>query len=198
MSNAIERTEFANVSPGVVGVTLIDDEGRRKGGVVKPGETIWLSREECIATANAPRRDEDNPFAKGWLERRTVPADVENRRTFGWEGETTAASPGPSADASEKLDQGNTPVAPPREEKPAIPDEVGAPPLPVGDPATGVRSPGEEVGTPDVVPSGKRPAATRGQTVQSKNPAARPAPKPGAAASVVVGQGGPRLVEQDA
>lgn len=199
MSNTADiRTEFENVSDGVVGAVVLDEHGRSKGIPVKPGEFVWLSEREEILTANAPKRDADNPFTNGSLSVKTRSTEVLNRRPIGsrdvvGDAVTPVASPEPE---EPMLDEGNEPQPPPREERPAI-EEVGAPPLPEGDPAHGVRAPGEEVGTPEVVASGKRPAPGRGKTVRSDNPAAKPAPKEGAAQAVIVGQGGPQLVETE-
>lgn len=197
-TTATIRTEFKNVSGGVQGVVVIDDSGKSKGIPVKPGDTVWLSEQEEILTANAPKRDADNPFANGALVVQTRASEVLNRRPIG-SREVVGEAVTPVEDSGEPkaeepvLDQGNDPQPPPREERPAT-EEVGAPPLPEGDPAHGIRPPGEEVGTPEVVASGKRPPQGRGKTVRSDNPAAKPAAKEGPV-SVVVGQGGAQYVE---
>lgn len=206
-ATAEQRTEFENVSEGVIGVVVLNDDNKPHGTAVKPGETIWLSEREEILTANAPRRDEDNPFAKGWLVPRTRPHEVLNRRPIGSrsvmvddeqaEDDTSGLPP------REDLDQGNDPVAPPKEEKPPVPDEVAAPPLPEGDPERGVRQPGEEVGTPQAIAKASAqerrpaPAKPRGQTVVSTPPGGeREAAKPGTPAAAVVGPQGTRLAPQ--
>lgn len=60
----IEKQAFRNDSPGWIGVTVIGPEGRPKGKGVEPGAIEWLSEQEQILTANAPRRAEDNPFVE--------------------------------------------------------------------------------------------------------------------------------------
>lgn len=201
MSTAAIRTEFKNVSAGVIGAVVFDSKGERRGIPVKPGDTVWLTEPEEIATANAPRKDSDNPFAQGWLVVETRASEVINRRPIGSREQVgptaVAGSEEPAAGSGDTdLDKGNEPVPPPTEVRPAT-EEVGAPPLPEGDPAHGVRPPGEEVGTPQVVASGARPPAPpRGTTVQSRNAAAKEAPEPGVAKAVVVGQGGPQYVEE--
>lgn len=192
-TTADTRTEFENVSDGVIGVQVADGNGRMTGIPVRPGESVWLSEAEEIATANAPRRPEDNPFAKGWLQVRTRAGDVINRRPIGsrMDAETAVApapEPTPAPQDEREL---------PRVEREGAPTETGAPPLPEGDPALGARSPGEEVATPQAVPSGKRaPAKPRGQTVRTAPVVEREAaPSEGAAAAVTVGQGGARYVE---
>lgn len=196
-TTADERTEFENVSEGVIGVVVLNADNKPHGVAVKPGDTVWLSEREEILTANAPRRDADNPFALGWLIPKTRPHEVLNRRPIGSRsnviGEVTA--PGPD------LDKGNHPVEPPREERPPAPEdeETAAPPLPEGDPERGVRPPGEEVGTPEAVAKAstsarKAPAKTRGQTVQSTPPGGeQEGPEPGTPVSATQTPGGTRL-----
>jgi hypothetical protein len=58
----VEKQQFRNESGGFIGVVKIDAKGEEKGDAVEPGETVWLTLAEQIATANAPRRPEDNPF----------------------------------------------------------------------------------------------------------------------------------------
>lgn len=183
------RSEWKNVSEGVVGVVVYDDRNQRGGIGVKPGDSVWLTEQERIATANAPRREENNPFANGALVLATRAADVRNRRPFG-DAETPPVNGTPSV--PEEDEEGI------REERPATEEEVGAPPLPEGDPERGSRPPGEEVGTPEVVGRAgtqKRSPKGRGRTVRSDNPAAKPAPKPGTPIGVVAGARGPEYAE---
>jgi hypothetical protein len=183
------RSEWKNISQGIVGVVVHDDRGQRGGIGVKPGDTVWLTEAERIATANAPRLPQNNPFANGTLVLVTRASEIKNRRPFG-----------DDAQAYEEPDE--TPQEPEegiREERPAT-EEVGAPPLPEGDPERGSRPPGEEIGNPQVVARAgtqKRTAPKgRGKTVRSDNPAAKPALKPGTPVGVVVGQGGSHYEEE--
>jgi hypothetical protein len=192
-TTAETRTEFENVSDGVIGAMVADGNGRMTGIPVRPGDTVWLTEAEEIATANASRKAEDNPFEKGWLRVKTLAADVINRRPIGsrMDGATAVAPAPPTVPApSDEREL-------PRVEREGQSDETGAPPLPEGDPALGARSPGEEVATPQAVPSGKRPAKQRGQTVKTTPPGGErdAGPKQGAATAVTVGQGGARYVE---
>lgn len=57
-----EKQEFKNTTQGVVGAVRIDRKGDEIGVPVQPGESVFLSQEEQIATANAPRSKADNPF----------------------------------------------------------------------------------------------------------------------------------------
>jgi hypothetical protein len=190
------RTEFKNASDGVQGAVVMDDTGKPKGVAVRPGDSIWLTETEEILTANAPRRDEDNPFANGSFTLLTRATEVSNRRPIGSReaGEAPTSveeSPDDGKEMSQDWDTGNEPQALPRVERQAT-EEVGAPPLPEGDPALGARTPGEEVGQPEVVASGRR---GRGKTVRTDNPAAGPPVKEGVQHAVVVGQGGMQYKE---
>jgi hypothetical protein len=144
------RDEFVNTTSGWVGAVQIGPHGQQKGIAVEPGGSVWLTEDEQILTANAPRRDEDNPFLPRQarendepgarmvdlppiLELRTRGMEVKNRRPFG-------------ADAVQDVPR---PVEAPLEE------DTGAAPLPEGEPAEGERAAGEEVATPDVVPEGR-------------------------------------------
>jgi len=164
----MERAEFRNDSPGIAGAIAIED-GKRRGISVKPNESVWLSEEEQIATANAPRKDEDNPFTNGTFTLITDPTQVANRRPI---GHSTLPQPGEASEAAEaaaaqkaadkkakaaqakqaqeaeraakakaQAEQGVTPV---KDQK-----ETGAAAEPQGEAAQGTRPSGEEVGTPD-------------------------------------------------
>jgi hypothetical protein len=191
MNDHRTRSEWKNNSAGVVGVVVYDDRGQRGGIGVKPGESVWLTEEERIATANAPRLAQNNPFANGSLVLATRAADIGNRRPFG-----DADTPPPNGTPSTPDEE---PYEGVREERPATEEEVGAPPLPEGDPERGSRPPGEEVGNPEVVGRAgtqkRTPPKGRGPTVRSDNPAARPAPKSGTPVGVVAGANGPEYAE---
>lgn len=66
---------FKNHSNGVQGYLYYDESGKRCGGALHPGESIWLTERDLKATAEAPRNAENNPLANGNL--RQVP-DEEN------------------------------------------------------------------------------------------------------------------------
>jgi hypothetical protein len=59
---AIDKLEYQNNTSGWIGVVILDHDGKPTGVNVEPGGTIWLSEQEAILTARAPRRAEDNPF----------------------------------------------------------------------------------------------------------------------------------------
>lgn len=167
-----QKTEFKNVSGGIIGVVTIEPGGKIVPLPVQPDATIWLSEEEEIATANAPQRSEDNPFINGQLQKVTDAADIKNRRPI---GSSTQESPEAAKQRQEALEakaqldaeneqqrveeaarleqgqkqaqQGGQPPPPPRQ----APDETAAPPQPQGKAAEGSRAAGEEVGTPEAV-----------------------------------------------
>jgi hypothetical protein len=59
---AIEKKEYQNNTSGWIGVAVLDHDGKPQGVNVEPGGTIWLSEQEAILTARAPKRAEHNPF----------------------------------------------------------------------------------------------------------------------------------------
>lgn len=192
MSNQELRSEFINESSGTVGVVLFDRRGERGGGVVKPGESIWLTEEEEVATANAPKKPSDNPFINGMLRMVTPAEQMVSKRPIG-SRESAAApiEPSKAPKGPEEL------VEPPRVERDAT-EEVGAPPLPEGDPEEGVRQPAEEVGNPQVVKTEnarKKKTPERGVTVQSGPPGGAEEVAPGdTPVGVVVGTRGAEYV----
>lgn len=169
-----QKTEYRNDSAGIIGVITIELGGERTPIPVGPGKTVWLSEEEEIATANAPQRDEDNPFINGHLAKVTDAADILNRRPIG----ANASSP-ESAEQKRKAEEQAAAVkaanerqaaeeqarlkeaqqqatapqpnqAPPRQTR----DETAAPPQSQGSQAKGSRAAGEEVGTPEAAAKG--------------------------------------------
>jgi hypothetical protein len=164
------KTEFQNASPGIIGVVTLEPGGKEVAIPVKPGATVWLSEDEQIATANAPQRDEDNPFVNGQLVKVTDASDIKNRRPIGDNAESPEAAEQKRvaeenaarikaqneqqakeeaarlAEGQKQATQGGK--TPPRQ----APEETGAAPQPQGASAQGSRAAGEEVGTPEAVP----------------------------------------------
>lgn len=60
-----EKAEFRNRTDGFIGVVVINEKGDRHGASVGPGDRVWLSEQEQILTASAPKLDKDNPFVGG-------------------------------------------------------------------------------------------------------------------------------------
>jgi hypothetical protein len=109
MADVGPRDEFVNQSDGFIGVITIDPNGKERAIAVRSGASVWLSEAEQILTANAPRKDEDNPFANGDLKLRTRAADIKNRRPIGAaQDETTEAeeteTPSPNGSSPEVVD----------------------------------------------------------------------------------------------
>lgn len=140
------KDEFVNTSDGWVGATQLKPNGEARGIAVEPGGSVFLSEEEQILTANAPRDDADNPFANGAfvLARRAV--EVAQRRPWG------------AHVAPKEPDE--TPLEP-AEEDTGAEEETGATPAPQEEPPEGERAPGEEVATPEAVTAGPARMATK-------------------------------------
>lgn len=128
MGSAIDKDQFRNPKKHQVGAVIIDAANKAKGVVVPPGGTIWLSEDEQRLTANAPRKDEDNPFVRGHL----VPTNA--NRPIGNERPTRADAPhDPQVEAAPPAEQPPVeppPPAPPVEEQAPVPPEpVPVPPV---------------------------------------------------------------------
>lgn len=80
--SATARSEFENGTEGNIGYIVLDN-GKEKAMSLPPGGTVLLTAQEQILTANAPARDEDNPFTNGSLRLKTPAAEIANRRTIG-------------------------------------------------------------------------------------------------------------------
>lgn len=76
------KSEFRNDSGGHCGVVVIEN-GREKALPLAPGDKVLLTAQEQILTANAPKKDEDNPFKNGTLTLTTPAAEIANRRPIG-------------------------------------------------------------------------------------------------------------------
>lgn len=139
----ILRDEFVNKSGGFIGVTTINARGDRTSLAVAPGDSVWLSEEEQIETANAPRSDADNPLVNGQLELRTRGEEIKNRRPL---------RPDPDAPV--------TPASADPEPEPEVVQETGATPEAAGEPEEGDFAEHEEVATPEAATADK-PARRR-------------------------------------
>lgn len=140
------KDEFRNTTDGWIGAVVLGTHGEHQGIAVEPHGVVWLSEEEQILTANAPRSDEDNPFLPRAFERRDPNTqdvveegirpplelvrrgvEIKNRRPFG-------------AQALEE--EVATPVEPDDDEEQAAEE--------------GSQAPEEEVATPDAAPARRR------------------------------------------
>lgn len=156
-----ERAKFRNTSGGSVGYVKIDARGERKGMLARPGEEIWLTQQEIIETAEAPRNPEDSPFEPG----RTAVIDEETGQQLRnaddepvWE-----AAPPQLLMVEEMREVPTTRTLPntPRlesEETADVPPTSPEPPAP----AEGTRPADEEVGDP----ASEENATTGGRTLK--------------------------------
>lgn len=113
------KDEFVNTTDGWLGAVQLDHQGKALGVSVEPGGSVFLTEQEQVLTANAPRSDEDNPFANGALKLTRRAIEVRNRRPYGGQLEEPEES------------------------------ETGAPPADVDPEAPeGTNAAGEEVATP--------------------------------------------------
>ena len=194
----MEKAEFTNTSAGVCGVTIIEPGGKPKGIAVKPGDTVWLTEEEQILTANAPRKPEDNPFVNGTLTLATEPQDIANRRPIGHtDRQQPEMSPEDQAAADRarqeqeeaKAEQERREAEEAASREQAAQDPANQPPArlphqgsstdpaeergvqvdPVGDPAEGERAVAEEVATPEAEEKAEeKPAKPKPAAVKTK------------------------------
>lgn len=76
MSPQIEKQQFRNNTDGYIGVVALSVKGEPSGIPVEPQGTVWLSEDEQVLTANAPRDPADNPFIPQKLQRRNPETDA--------------------------------------------------------------------------------------------------------------------------
>lgn len=137
------KSLFENTSGGIIGVVQIDGRGEEKGIPLWAGEEVWLSPEEQLATANAPRDAENNPFENGNLTLKVKAADAGTNRPLG-DDQDIDNPPPPAAPAPEEPDVDDL-----REEQAPEPEEPppaeGTPPEPEAPAPEGARAQNEEV-----------------------------------------------------
>ncbi|MDQ1584489.1 MAG: hypothetical protein QOF36_2543 [Microbacteriaceae bacterium] len=137
------KNNTASVDPEqkgfIIGVSVYDQEHKQTRQPLMPGETVWLTEDERILTANAPRLEQDNPFTNGHLlqvneEQRPIGRSIGGSTTT--TGETVAPVEDVEATAAAKAEADAPPADPaPEPEAPAAPeDHTVAPPSgpPVG------------------------------------------------------------------
>jgi hypothetical protein len=137
---AEQKSQFENTSGGTAGAVIIDAEGKPKGISVDAGQTIWLSEREQALTANAPRNDEDNPFADGTFTLKIRASDVPTSRTLGDDQDIESPPAAPEQPEEQVEDI--------REERPPTPEtdlETGAASEPEGAAPEGKRAENEEM-----------------------------------------------------
>lgn len=141
MGEVGEVQRFRNVTDGVIGAVAINEEGKREGIPVKPGETVELSEQEQQLTARAPRSPADNPLVGGGPDGGPALVPVEA-------GDDRPLRPEPAAEPEPEPDLGpSDPEETDQTEAGPKSDETAA--APQGPAAEGSFAPGEQVGTPD-------------------------------------------------
>lgn len=144
----LTKDKFRNATEGQLGVIILDAKGQEKAIALGPGQDVWLSEDEQVLTAQAPRNPDDNPLQNGALELLAEAGEVKSQRPL------------------RPVPDGERPVS----DQAEIPEETGAAPAPAGAPAKGKRPAAEEVGTPDAVGAlGERDP----ETAKMPRPAAR-------------------------
>jgi hypothetical protein len=163
-----EKRKFINPTPGWVGCTVLNEEGKREGFPVEPGGFVWLSEEEERLTAEATRRPEDNPFVREWdlvVGHDAAGDEITEKRQGMLVLSDEPARPiassrfTPSQAAREVASAAEQPPAPAEPQKPREDgqeaqegEEVGADvPTPTGPPPEGQPAPDEVVATPEAV-----------------------------------------------
>lgn len=106
-----------------IGVSVYDQDNKPTATPLPSGETIWLTEDERILTAQAPRLDEDNPFTNGHL----VQVAEDQRpigRSIGGASSTT--------DEPAPVEETAAPDPAPEPEAPAAPAPPSEPTAPAG------------------------------------------------------------------
>lgn len=130
----VQKQRFKNQSAGWVGAVNIGPKGDEKGVAIAPGAEVWLSEDEKILTANAPKKAEDSPFMEQTFTRinrttgkketyKLTPLVLVSADRFvpgtdrpvpgGIEEPVTTAAPEPVAEESSEVEESSTPPEPP-------------------------------------------------------------------------------------
>lgn len=167
-------SKFQNTSPGVAGAIKLDLDGKPQGVPVRPKGEIWLTEQEQVLTANAPRNEQDNPFTDGTFTLIAKGSELGNQRPIGDDQQpqgTSDPDPEPtSVEDPEGIDMREETLEPAAEQPPAPPEpepEEEQPPI------TTEPTPAEK-------PVAVNPEETPDGTVKPSEtpPAPKPAPKP--------------------
>lgn len=170
------ESKFRNTAKGVIGVVKIGLDGKPKGVPVSADDFVWLSEEEQVLTANAPRNDSDNPFTNGSLTLEVRGSEANTARPIGDDQQNLPPAE-PAPETSEEVPEGDE-VEKIEELKPVgveeAPEdlETGAAALPEGEPVVGQRAQNEEVADEEEKVTPSAPAA------KPPAPKAPVAPKP--------------------
>jgi hypothetical protein len=124
-----EPKAYENTTGITIGAVRILPGQPPKGIPVKAGEIVWLNADERKATANAPRSNDNNPFANGAFRRvreeraadATRPTDEVEHPVVREEAGSTVVDEDAEADNREERPPGTEPEA-------AAPEAPAAPP----------------------------------------------------------------------
>lgn len=142
-----EQNCYINVSNAIQGAVKVVPGQKPEGVPVRPGERIWLTREERILTARGPQKREDNPLENGAFK---LDADAHmigeaGDRSIGEEAVPVTPMPAEPVELVEPVEEHGAPSEP----------QMPAPPQ-------GSRPPAEETGTPAAAPTPPQSPATPG------------------------------------
>lgn len=164
MSGPTTKSEFRNTRDFHIGVVLKREDGRTmKGMALEPGGRVWMDEEEQMATANAPRKESDNPFTNGDLELVQSATAKANRRPI---GDTV------HPDVQETGGQ----VAEDNPEPPSEAAEPAAEPEAAGATSDGEAAPASEGAAEEPQAAGKRTPTKEEAEESARNAAARRRP----------------------
>lgn len=124
----ILKDQFRNDSPGVIGAVSVNNRGEVQGIPVYPGDTVWLSDEEQVLTANSPRDPADNPLINGSFTLIAEQGEFKNARPVRPVAETPPEGERPADEEVGTPDAAPADAPPPAEqpEPPAEPPTVVA------------------------------------------------------------------------
>lgn len=164
------KSKFKNTGKGVAGAVQLDHQNQAKGVPVYPGESVWLSEQEQVLTAQAPRNEEDNPFTNGTFTLEIKAEDVTTSRPIGdhqpdpaeqalqnAEREAVAAA---EAENEVEIKDESTPEPEPQT-GPVATEETGAGEMPSGFAPVGQRAEHEEVAAEPPAAAPPKPVAPK-------------------------------------
>lgn len=122
----ILKDQFRNDSPGVVGAVTVNNRGEVHGVPVYPGDTVWLSEEEQVLTANSPRDPANNPLVNGTFTLIAEQGEFKNARPTRPVAETPPEGERP-ADEEVATPDAAPAAAPPPAEQPEPPETPAEP-----------------------------------------------------------------------
>jgi hypothetical protein len=151
-----EPKAYENTTGITIGAVRILPGQPPKGIPVKAGEIVWLNADERKATANAPRSNDNNPFANGAFRRvreeraadATRPTDEVEHPVVREEAGSTVVDEDAEADNREERPPGTEPEA-------AAPEAPAAPASPASTPPAAAKPPAAEKPPAEPAPAGK-------------------------------------------